>query len=174
MLPSGGAANVCGLRTVDYKAGNARLTLATTRTTKVPVTEINFYTAVANPLSATARLVGKAYAQGRRVRVVTPDAEATLALDKLLWEQPVEGFVPHVMLASKHADATPVIVDHALTHEGAADVLINLSADTPSFFARFERMFEIVGQDDVMAEAGRARWKFYKARGYPLTHTVMN
>jgi DNA polymerase III subunit chi len=138
------------------------------------MTEINFYTAVANPLTATARLVGKAYAQGRRVRVVTPDAEATQALDKLLWEQPVESFLPHVTLASKHVAATPVIVDHALTHDGAADVLINLGTATPSFFARFERMFEIVGQDESVAAAGRERWKFYKARGYPLTHTVMN
>ena len=137
------------------------------------MTEINFYTAVTNPLTATARLVGKAYAQGRRVRVVTPDATTTAALDKLLWEHPVEGFVPHVTMTSPHVAATPVIVDHSLLHEGAADVLINLSTDPPAFFARFERMFEIVGQEATLAAAGRERWAFYKARGYPLSHTVM-
>lgn len=137
------------------------------------MTEINFYTAVTNPLAATARLVGKAYAQGRRVRVVTPDAATTAALDKLLWEQPVEGFVPHVTMTSPQAALTPVIVDHSLLHEGAADVLINLSAEPPAFFSRFERMFEIVGSDLTLAAAGRERWAFYKARGYPLSHTVM-
>ena len=137
------------------------------------MTEINFYTAVANPLTATARLVGKAYAQGRRVRIVTPDAATTVALDKLLWEQPVDGFVPHVTMTSMHAADTPVIVDHSLLHEGAADVLINLSAEPPAFFGRFERLFEIVGQDATLAAAGRERWAFYKARGYALTHTVM-
>ena len=137
------------------------------------MTEINFYTAVANPLIAAARLAGKAYAQGRRVRVLTPDEATTTALDKLLWELPPESFVPHVTLASAHAGATPVIVDHAATHDGVADVLINLSIEPPSFFARFERLFEIVGQDDVISEAGRERWKFYKARGYQMTHTVM-
>jgi DNA polymerase III subunit chi len=137
------------------------------------MTEINFYTAVGNPLTATARLVGKAYAQGRRVRVVTADAAATLALDRLLWEQPVEGFVPHVTLTSPHRDVTPVVVDHSLVHDGVADVLINLGAEAPSFFARFERMFEIVGADPQLAAAGRERWAFYKARGYPLSHTVM-
>ena len=137
------------------------------------MTEINFYTAVNNPLTATARLVGKAYAQGRRVRVVTPDAAATVAVDKLLWEQPPQSFLPHVTMTSPHVDETPVIVDHSLLHEGAADVLINLSAEPPAFFARFERMFEIVGQEVTLAAAGRERWAFYKARGYPLTHTVM-
>lgn len=138
------------------------------------MTEINFYTGVQNPLRATAGLVAKAYAQGRRVRVVTPDAGATSELDRLLWELPPEGFLPHVTLSSPHAADTPIIVDHATTHDGAADVLINLTTEPPSFFARFERLFEIVGQDDVVAGAGRERWKFYKARGYPLSHTVMN
>lgn len=138
------------------------------------MTEINFYTAVANPLNATARLVAKAYAQGRRVRVITPDAAATQSLNNMLWEQPVESFLPHVVLSSPHAAVTPVIVDHSITHEGTSDVLINLCADPPAFFARFERMFEIVGQDAALADAGRERWKFYKARGYPLSHTVMN
>ena len=137
------------------------------------MTEINFYTAVANPLIATARLVGKAYAQGRRVRVVTADAATTAALDKLLWEEPVEGFVPHVTMTSPHVALTPVIVDHSLLHDGAADVLINLSTEPPSFFSRFERMFEIVGVDATLAAAGRERWAFYKARGYALSHTVM-
>lgn len=137
------------------------------------MTEINFYTAVANPIVATAKLVGKAYAQGRRVRVVTPDAATTAALDKLLWEQPVESFVPHVTMTSPHVDVTPVIVDHSLLHDGVADVLINLSVEPPAFFGRFERLFEIVGLDAALAAAGRERWAFYKARGYALSHTVM-
>ena len=137
------------------------------------MTEIKFYSAVANPLTAAARLVGKAYAQGRRVRVVTADALATVALDKLLWEEPVAGFLPHVTLASAHAAVTPVIVDHSLVHEGAADVLINLSAEPPACFSRFTRLCEIVGQDATLAAAGRIRWAFYAARGYPMTHTVM-
>ena len=137
------------------------------------MTEINFYTAVTNPLVATARLVGKAYAQGRRVRVITPHAAATQLLTNMLWEQPAEGFLPHVTLSSPHAAVTPVIIDHSITHEGSIDVLINLCAEPPAFFSRFERMVEIVGQEEALAHAGRERWKFYKARGYPMTHTVM-
>ncbi|TAG03156.1 MAG: DNA polymerase III subunit chi [Betaproteobacteria bacterium] len=138
------------------------------------MTEINFYTGVANPLNAAAKLVAKAYASGKRVRVVTPDAAATQALDQMLWEQPTDDFLPHVALDSEHAALTPIIVDHAPTHDGGADVLINLAMDSPPFFARFERVFEIVGRDDAVAKAGRERWTFYKARGYAMTHTVMN
>ena len=129
------------------------------------MTEINFYTAVTNPLVATARLVAKAYAQGRRVRVITPDAAATQLLNNMLWEQPAEGFLPHVALSSPHAAATPVIIDHSITHEGSIDVLINLCAEPPAFFSRFERMFEIVGQEEALAHAGRERWKREKKAG---------
>jgi DNA polymerase III subunit chi len=137
------------------------------------MTEINFYTGVANPMKAAAKLVTKAYASGKRVRVLTADAETTELLDRLLWESPAEGFVPHVTFASKHFGVTPVIIDHAPTHEGAAEVLINISTQTPAFYSRFERVFEIVGQSEELAVAGRARWQFYKARGYEMTHTVM-
>jgi DNA polymerase III subunit chi len=137
------------------------------------MTEINFYTGIVNPMTATAKLVAKAYANGKRVRVFTADAVATEHLDRLLWELPEESFVPHVTFASKHVAVTPIIIDHLLTHEGAAEVLINISAQTPSFFSRFERFFEIVGQTEELAIAGRERWQFYKARGYAMTHTVM-
>lgn len=137
------------------------------------MTEIGFYSGVANPLVATARLIGKAHRQGRRVRVVTADAAATAALDALLWTEPPESFLPHVTLDSPHAAQTPVIIDHRREHRGAIDVLINLGVEPPPFFARFERLFEIVGRDAALVDAGRARWKFYSERGYPLTHTVM-
>jgi DNA polymerase III subunit chi len=138
------------------------------------MTEINFYTGIADPMAASAKLIAKAYASGKRVRVATPDETTTHTLDRLLWESPDDSFIPHVTFASKHAAVTPIIIDHATTHEGAADVLINLSMQPPSFFARFERVFEIVGQDEALARAGRARWAFYKARGYAMTHKVMN
>ena len=105
------------------------------------MTEIKFFTAVANPIRATAGLVAKAYAQGRRVRVLTPDAQATKELDALLWELPPDGFLPHVALTSPLARATPIVIDYEATQEGGAAGLINLRATPPALFARFERMF---------------------------------
>lgn len=132
------------------------------------MTEINFYTAVANPLAAAARLTGKAFSQGRRVRVLTPDAAATDELDRRLWQWPATGFLPHCRLAHPLADETPIIVDHSPEHRGRADVLINLQAAPPPFFARFERLVEIVSVDDDAVAAGRERWRYYKSRGYEL------
>lgn len=132
------------------------------------MTTVDFYTHVDDPLRVAAKLVIKAWAQHGRVRVLTPDRAATDALDRLLWCEPATGFVPHCRLSSALAADTPVIVDDVAEHEGPADVLINLASTPPSFFARFERLAEIVAADEAQVQAGRERWRYYRERGYEL------
>jgi len=132
------------------------------------MTTIDFYTHVDDRLDVAAKIVAKALAQHGHVRVLTPDAATTDALDRRLWMQPAIGFLPHCRLRSAHAAETPVIVDDVLEHEGPATVLVNLHPEPPPFFSRFERLAEIVGRDEQDAAAGRARFRFYRERGYEL------
>ena len=132
------------------------------------MTSIDFYTHCADRLEVAARLVAKAWAQHGSVRVLTPGEEGTAELDARLWRLPPTGFLPHCRLASPLAAETPIVVDHALVHEGPAAVLINLHPSPPPFFSRFERLVEIVGIGDGDTAAGRERWRFYKERGYAL------
>lgn len=130
------------------------------------MTSIDFYTHVTDRLDVTVRLVAKAFAQHGSVRVLTPDRAMTDALDALLWKQPAIGFLPHCRIGGALAAETPICVDDLLEHQGAAAVLINLHPLPPPFFARFERLAEIVDLDDT--ERGRERYRFYRERGYPL------
>jgi DNA polymerase-3 subunit chi len=137
------------------------------------MTTIDFYTHVDDRLAVAARLVAKAYAAHGSVRVLTPDAATTDALDRLLWVQPALSFLPHCRIDSAIAAETPIWIDERPTHDGIAAVLVNLQADPPPFFSRFERLAEIVGLDDGDTTAGRARFKFYRERGYELrTHNL--
>ena len=132
------------------------------------MTTIDFYTHCADRLDVAARLVAKAWAQHGSVRVLTAGEAATAQLDGMLWKVPATGFLPHCRLGNALAADTPILVDHALQHDGPAAVLINLHASPPPFFSRFERLVEIVGLDEGEAAAGRERWRFYKERGYAL------
>lgn len=132
------------------------------------MTTIDFYTHCADRFEVAAKLVAKAWTQHGRVRVLTPDAAVTSEFDRFLWQWPATGFVPHCRLDSPLAAETPVLVDHALEHQGPAAVLINLHPSPPPFFSRFERLAEIVGAGETDAAAGRERWKFYQARGYEM------
>ena len=138
------------------------------------MTSIDFYTGADDPLDVTARIVTKAWQQYGSVRVLTPDPETTEALDRRLWTVPATGFVPHCRLSSPLAPETPILVDDALEHEGPARVLVNLCADPPPFFSRFERLADIVGRDGASADAGRRRWKFYRDRGYAMQHHALD
>jgi DNA polymerase-3 subunit chi len=137
------------------------------------MTSIDFYTHVADPLEVAARLVAKAFAQHGRVRVLTPDAASTDALDRRLWVKPPIAFLPHCRVDSALAAQTPIWIDHSEEHPGPASVLINLRTTPPGFFARFERLAEIVGIGADNAAAGRERYRFYRERGYELrTHSL--
>ena len=133
------------------------------------MTTIDFYTNVAEPLKLAARIVAKAYRMHGSVRVLTPDAEITGALDRLLWLEPPHAFLPHCRMDSAIAVETPIWIDEALEHAGPAAVLVNLHAEPPPFFSRFERLAEVVGASDDQLAAGRARYRFYRERGYELT-----
>jgi DNA polymerase III subunit chi len=132
------------------------------------MTTIDFYTHVSDPFEVAARIIANAHAAHGSVRVLTPDAATTDALDRRLWLQPPTSFVPHCKMDSPVAADTPIWIGHSLEHWGPAAVLVNLHAAPPPFFSRFERLAEIVGTDDAAAAAGRERWKFYKERGYEL------
>ncbi len=132
------------------------------------MTSIDFYTHCPEPLRVAVQIIAKAWKQHGSARVLTPDAVGTDELDRFLWTWPALGFVPHCRLDSALAAETPVVVDHALSHEGPAAVLVNLHPSPPPFFSRFERLLEVIGLDPDQAAAGRERWKFYRARGYEV------
>jgi DNA polymerase-3 subunit chi len=52
-------------------------------------------------------------------------------------------------------------------------VLVNLRAEWPPFFGRFERLIEIVSTDEDDRSRARERYKFYRDRGYQIrTHDL--
>ena len=90
----------------------------------------------------------------------------------MLWTHGALSFVPHVAADSPLASETPVVIAGTLEHPAVADhnqVLVNLDGELPPSFARFERLIEIVGNDDADRLPARSRFRFYRDRGYPLT-----
>ncbi len=118
------------------------------------------------------RLAQKASKQGHRVYIHTESAEQSQTLDDLLWSFSPTSFVPHTAVANECKN-NPVYINHSGDPLDIHDVVINLSSQTPDCFARFERLAELVNQDNDIKVAGRERFKFYKSRGYPLhTHKM--
>ncbi len=137
------------------------------------MTRIDFHSKVPDKLHYACRLVRKARAAAMKVVVFAESPAQLAALDEALWTFSELDFIPHVVAGDELAAQTPVVLTHdaeqPLPHH---QVLVNLSRQTPAHFARFERMFEIVANDEDDLLAGRERYKQYQQRGYPLSHFV--
>lgn len=137
------------------------------------MTQIDFYTNVADKLGTACRIVAKGYSLRHRIVVFCPDAESAQRVDRLLWITPATGFVPHCSPADPLAALTPVIIDHRGDEPLHDQVLLNLRPERPAFFGRFERLIEIVSVEDEDRSRARERYRFYRDRGYEIrTHDL--
>jgi len=137
------------------------------------MTEVDFYTHVQDKYEVACALSAKAVERGLRVLVYTADSAGSERMDRLLWTWQQLSFVPHCRSGHRLAAVTPVVVDHQGESLDRDDVLINLHPETPSFFSRFHRLVEIVGQDEGDRQQARQRFKFYRDRGYDIrTHDL--
>jgi len=140
------------------------------------VTRVDFYVLRAgsrgNRYLLAARLAEKAWRSGHRVLLCVDDEETQRHMDRLLWTFRDVAFVPHGLIQQAEPRRNPVRIAIDQPDE-EDDVLINLRSEVPPFFSRFERVAECVDSDPQAREAGRARYRFYRERGYPLhTHEV--
>ncbi|MDB5790869.1 MAG: polymerase subunit chi [Massilia sp.] len=137
------------------------------------MTRIDFHTNIPDKLAYACRLARKAYASKARVVLLAEDAAQAAALNEALWTLSNIDFLPHVMAGDPLAPQTPIIITDSeeaeLPHH---EMLVNLTRRTPTTFARFTRLFEIISVDEDDAAAGRQRYVAYKKQSYPLTHFV--
>lgn len=136
------------------------------------MTSIDFYFNAADRLQVACRLAGKALSQRKRLLVYAPDSELAGRIDRMLWISPAIGFVPHCAAHDPLAPDTPVLIGAGDLAElpAGCDVILNLGADCPPHFERFDRLLEIVGLADEEREAGRSRYRFYQQRGYKIAN----
>jgi DNA polymerase-3 subunit chi len=134
------------------------------------MTTIDFYFNADDRLQVACRLAGKAMAQKKRVLIYASEAETAQRIDKLLWTWPATGFVPHCAPHDPLAAETPVLIASAGEAPAGCEVLLNLSAECPPHFERFERLLEVVGTADEERAFGRGRYRFYRDRGYAIAN----
>lgn len=130
------------------------------------IMDLIFYFNVRNREQALCQLVGKSLQRGWTVNILTASEAASAALDRLLWETPPTGFLPHCAADAEIAAQTPVVIDHRAELLQARTVLFNWSGQVPSGLDQYQRVVEIVDGDDVQRLASRERWRAYQAQGY--------
>ena len=134
------------------------------------MTRIDFYFEAEDKLQVACRLSAKATQQKLRVLIYVADEVEAQRIDTMLWTWQATGFLPHCMTRSPLAAETPVLVTHDPEDTPHDEVLLNLHSAWPPAFSRFRRLVEIVGRDDEDRAAARARFRFYRDRGYEIVN----
>jgi DNA polymerase III subunit chi len=135
------------------------------------MTSIDFYFNADDRVRVACRLADKALQQKKRVLIYAPQHELAEKIDRMLWTAKAVSFIPHCYAHDPLAARTPVLIaagDLPASSVTACEVLLNLSPECPPFFERHERLLEVVAQDDEEKRAGRARYAFYRDRGYAI------
>lgn len=116
-----------------------------------------------------SRLLAKSYAGGLRAWVLCADEQAAITLDAYLWTYQDDSFLPHSLAGEAPEGLNPPIQISSgsmPTQEQHFNLLLNLRESTPENYQQFERVLDVVAYD--AKEAGRARYRAYRAQGVTL------
>ena len=124
-------------------------------------------------LRTVCRLADKVQRMGHNIHVLTQDSIQSKKLDDLMWTFSQSSFLPHAILdnSDQYQDQQPVLIYHEKLNK-SSEVLINLQ-DGPALTDDFQRLVEIVNQDQSTRAAGREKYRTYKDKNYNIkTHNL--
>ncbi len=113
------------------------------------------------------QLCQKAYDNQQLTLLLTQNPQQSQHLDRKLWTFDDDSFLPHDC-AETEGLVTPILIHDNPDPGGERHLLINLSATVPSYFAQFERVIELVTEENK--SQAREHYSYYKERGYELKH----
>lgn len=134
------------------------------------MTRIDFYQL--NPQQHNAdrvvcQLCQKAYENNKLTLLLTKSQQQTEHLDRQLWVFSDDSFVPHDAQECDDFES-PILIHNDPALKRDRQLLINLADTIPGNFAQYERVIELVTEDNK--QQAREHYSYYKERGYPLNH----
>jgi len=135
------------------------------------MTRVEFYFNVVDKIEKTAELCQKALVKGRQLTVYTQNEAMSDDVKTSLWQHSPSSFLANSKIDELSSQFSPIIIDSQGENLLQDDVLINLHAAQPLFFTRFRYLVELVGNDEADKALARARFRFYKDRGYDIKST---
>ena len=131
-----------------------------------------------NIIQMVCQLCEKAISQSMNVVINARSNQQAQDLDELLWTYKADSFIAHINpTTTPHTTNQfqyPVYIYTA--ENGFQDtipayynqLLINLSSESPSFMTHFNRLAEMVDNNEHEKEVARSRYRNYRQQGYTL------
>lgn len=111
------------------------------------------------------------FRQKQKVLVYCQSQQDAEQIDELLWQRPVDGFVPHNLTGEGPQAGAPVEITWQPPTSRGRTVCINLHPQCPQFAGQFRTLIDFVPADDTLKQQARERYKHYRAAGHQLQTT---
>jgi DNA polymerase-3 subunit chi len=99
--------------------------------------------------------------------------EDAIEMDELLWSFEQTSFIPHNLQGEGPHAKPPVQIGYGHNAQGFHDILINLSMQVPVFCQKFNRVCEIVLNDEEYKQEKRQSFRIYKEQNFSIqTHQI--
>ncbi|HEY9136396.1 MAG TPA: DNA polymerase III subunit chi [Pseudomonadales bacterium] len=126
------------------------------------------------------KLVEKIYRLDKQIYIHCTSQGQAEHISKSLWSTRKESFLAHDIIGNQASSTSPETPSPSSPieigyHDSPKypDVMINLADDIPSFVGRFNRVVELVADDEQTKAKARERYTYYRNRGYTLkTHDL--
>lgn len=142
------------------------------------MTRVDFYHLQKAPLEQVLpKLCEKAYATGKRIKILLGNAERVEFINSLLWTYSEESFLPHGSKRDGFAEEQPIFISAEEANENNAVLLIladgaQVNVDKLSAYERVLNIFD--GNDEIALNNARVYWKEIKTLGGELHYWQQN
>lgn len=142
-------------------------------------TRVDFAFGAPNRLRTACDVVRKHYLAGRKLIIYHPELRELQRFDRMLWGFEPTAFIPHVFVDDPLAPQTPIWLStqppqpHPQSPADAA-WLLNLAPSCPPLPTPFQRILEIVSENEKDRRAARQRWRQYQQLNYDVRGHKLN
>ena len=119
-------------------------------------------------LSLACLVAARCFRQKQKCIVLCQDKQQAEQFDELLWQLPVNSFVPHNLAGEGPVGGAPVEIHWQTPAQMSRAVLINLAELMPECHLGFKQIFDFVPAEENLKLQARERYKHYRAAGHQL------
>lgn len=119
-------------------------------------------------------LVHELLQERQRILIVCEQQAQAEALDELLWQLPVDAFVPHNLMGEGPTQGTPVLLTWLPLPEqvGQRTAVINLSQTPIQQAQKFRLLIELVPVATAARQRAREHYKLYRQQGMQMQNLM--
>ena len=113
-------------------------------------------------------LAARFFRQKQKVFIYCEHQNQAEEVDELLWQRPVDGFIPHNLAGEGPEGGAPVEIAWQAPATRNRTVCINLHRQCPDFARQFRTLIDFVPAQDQLKQQARERYKHYRSAGFFL------